>query len=127
MVGLNYFLMLYYTRIFYFSQLLYMFARHLLFLCIIQPQVLQCIWSRNYLNASEDRGHKTYIYIKSCNASLFCNLIVHSVGGVCLAKGGRASCLRAYLGSCVWWWRLSSCCVPVWDRVWAKLMHSIKY
>ncbi len=45
----------------------------------------------------------------SCNASVFCNLIVYSVGGTCAWQWRLGSCLRASLGSCVWQRRQGSC------------------
>lgn len=58
------------------------------------------------LQASENTD---CIYIQSCNASVFCNLIVYSVGGTCAWQWRQGSRLRASLGSCVWQRRQGSC------------------
>lgn len=76
--------------------------------------MLRCIWSRNKLGVEAVYKHQRTentdgIYIQSCNACAFCNLIVYSVGGTCAWQRRQGSCLRASLGSCVWQWRQGSC------------------
>lgn len=78
-----------------------------LFNCAARGAERNQVWK---LLAYRHRRSADGIYIQSCDARAFCNLIVrYSVGGTCAWQRRQGSCLRASLGSCVWQRRQASC------------------